>query len=78
MESIEKISASIPDEVPPEKNAENEIISALYDVGEKISGLIMKMTETASKKEMETDNDDNDDNDETDVETEIEEKGDNE
>ena len=78
MESIEKISASIPDEAEPESKAENEIISALYDVGEKISGLIIKMTEQNAKKEMEIENDDTDDNDDTDVETEITEKGDNE
>lgn len=81
MESIEKISESIPDEVTPETKTENEVVKALYEVGEKISGLIMIMTEENAKKDMETDtddNDDNDDNDDIDVETEIDEKGDNE
>lgn len=80
MESIEKMAEMIPAEEPAVVKDNDEVIKALYDVGAKISDVIMKMTEMSEKmKSGESEvNDETKVNDETDIETEITEKGENE
>lgn len=77
MESIEKMAEMIPAETPAVVKDNDEVIKALYDVGAKISDVIVKMTEMSEKMKFdETEvTDETEVNDETDVETEITEKG---
>ena len=64
MESIERMAENIPAEKPVETVKENDdVIKALYDVGSKISDVIVKLTEMSEKLNPET---------ETETETEIE------
>lgn len=74
MESIEKMAEMIPAEEPAVVKDNDEVIKALYDVGAKISDVIMKMTEMSEKMK----SGESEVNDETDIETEITEKGENE
>lgn len=64
MESIERLAESIP---APEKDVNQEsaeMLKALYDVGEKITGVITKLSEMADK--MNTINQESDDTEDTD------------
>ncbi len=70
MESIERLAESIP---APEKDVNQEsaeMLKALYDVGEKITGVITKLSEMSDKmntiKEENDDTDDTDEKDDTD------------
>lgn len=81
MESIEKMAEMISAEEPAVVKDNDEVIKALYDVGAKISDVILKMTEMSEKMKSADITEVNDEievNDETDIETEITEKGDNE
>lgn len=64
MESIERLAESIP---APEKDVNQEsaeMLKALYDVGEKITGVITKLSEMSDK--MNTINQESDDTEDTD------------
>lgn len=64
MESIERLAESIP---APEKDVNQEsaeMLKALYDVGEKITGVITKLSEMSDK--MNTINQESDDIEDTD------------
>ena len=69
MESIEMLAGNIPE---PEKDANKdsaEVLKALYEVGEKITGVITKLSEMSDKmnaaKEDTEDTEDNEDTEDT-------------
>lgn len=72
MESIERIADNIPAEKPTETVKENDdVIKALYDVGSKISDVIVKLTEMSEKLNPETETE-TETGTETETETETE------
>lgn len=77
MESIERLAESIP---TPEKEVNQEsadMLKALYEVGEKITGVITKLSEMSDKMNtVNQENEDIDENEDTEVikETDVKEE----